>query len=361
MTDAATLIPELGQIIRNGEPKRRAEAARRIAGLFFEGAATLQDRHVDFLDNILIDLVPYAELNVRAEIAERMSLYANAPPVLVGRLARENDILVASPVLKRSPVLDEETLIEIAQVKGPGHLLALAERKTLSSEVTDAIVRRGDREAVRRAAGNAGARFSERGYSELIRRAGQDGVLTLAIGQRDDLSDQRLKDLLAGSLDVIRRRLFDVVKPERQNAIKQAMAETSDVPASSKIKRDFARAQRTILALHKDGGLGEAALLHFAKIRHYEEAIAALAALSGVGIGVLDNLVQSDRYDPILIVGKAIGLEWATVRALILLRLGPNRTPAPTDIETARLNFARLMPSTAERVVAFWKTRFSPY
>jgi hypothetical protein len=70
-------------------------------------------------------------------------------------------------------------------------------------------------------------------------------------------------------------------------------------------------------------------------------------------------LIAGDRLDPILIVCKAIGLEWATVRALILVRLGPNRVPSPADIESARLNFARLMPSTAERVVGFWKTRQS--
>jgi len=47
------------------------------------------------------------------------------------------------------------------------------------------IVRRGDREVVRRAARNAGALFSPSGYSALIRRAGPDGVLTLAVGQRE--------------------------------------------------------------------------------------------------------------------------------------------------------------------------------
>jgi hypothetical protein len=31
--------------------------------------------------------------------------------------------------------------------------------------------------------------------------------------------------------------------------------------------------------------------------------------------------------------------------------------PAAADIEAARTNFARLMPSTAERVVQFWKSR----
>ena len=81
--------------------------------------------------------------------------------------------------------------------------------------------------------------------------------------------------------------------------------------------------------------------------------------MSGVKIPTLDNLIMSDRYDPILIIGKTIGLEWATVRALILLRLGPNRVPAPSDSESARVNFAKLMPSSAERVVGFWKARQS--
>ena len=50
-------------------------------------------------------------------------------------------------------------------------------------------------------------------------------MLTLTVGQRDDLSAEQLKELVAGSIDVIRRRLLDVVKPERQTAIRQAMAE----------------------------------------------------------------------------------------------------------------------------------------
>jgi uncharacterized protein (DUF2336 family) len=359
MTVATTLIPGLDEIVRNGDPKLRAEAARRIAELFFQDAAHLRPNHVDLFDEILIDLVPHAELIARAELAERMSLVANAPRVLVGRLARENEILVAGPILRRSPVLDEEALLEIARVKGQGHLLAMSERPKLSADLTDVIVQRGDRDVVRRTAGNAGALFSEGGYTELIKRASQDGVLTLTVGQRADLSDLRLKQLLAGSLDVVRRRLFDVVKPERQNAIKLAVAEITGIPERFESKRDFVPAQRTILALHEAGNLNEAALLGFAKTYRYEEAVAALAAMSGVKITTLDNLISSDRYDPILIVGKTVNLEWATVRALILLRLGPNRVASPADIEGARVNFARLMPSTAERVVTFWKTRQS--
>jgi uncharacterized protein (DUF2336 family) len=357
MTAATSLIPGLEEIIRGGDPKRRADAARRIADLFLQGAANFRAEHIDLFDGVLIGLVPQTEIAARAELAERLSLLTNAPRGLVGQLAREDEIVIAGPLLRRSPLIDEQALIEIARTKSQEHLLAMTERPALSPGLTDVIIRRGDRDVVRRAAKNAGAAFSQSGYSALIKRAGQDGVLTLTVGQRDDLSDQHLKDLLAGSIDVIRRRLHDMVKPARQAAIKQAMSDIAGVTAPVDSRRNFEPAQRAILVLHEAGELNETALLDFARAHKYEESIAALSAMSGVKIATLDRLIAGDRYDPILIVSKAIGLEWATVRALILLRLGPNRVPSPADIEGARVNFARLMPSTVERVVNFWKTR----
>ncbi len=359
MTAAASLIPGLDDIVRHSDPARRAEAARRISELFFEDASRLRASHVALFDDILIGLVPYVETVARAELAERFSLIANAPRALVGQFARENEILVAAPVLRRSVVLDDDVLLDIARLKGQAHLLAMAERGTLSTGLTDIMVRRGDREVVRRTAGNAGAAFSATGYHALIKLAAQDGVLTLTVGQRRDLSDAHLKQLLTGSLDVVRRRLFDLVKPERQAAISRVMNEIGEFPEIVQTKRDFVPAQRTILALHRGGNLNEAALLGFAKRFAYEESVAALAAMSGVGIATLDRLISGDRHDPVLILGKFVGLEWATVRALVLLRLGAHRVPAPADIENIRVNYARLMPSTAERVVSFWRTRQS--
>ena len=359
MTPATSLIPGLDEFVRDGDPKRRANAARRISELFLQGAGNFRAAHVDLFDGVLTGLVPHTEPEARADLAERLALLGNAPRRLVGQLAHEEEIAIAGPLLRRSPVIDEQMLIEIASAKGQGHLLAMADRPALSPGLTDVIVRRGDRATVRRAAGNAGASFSHAGYSTLIKRAGQDGVLTLAVGQRADLSTPQLKRLLAGSIDVVRRRLFEVVKPERQADIKQAMSEISGVPERVETRRDFAPAQRAIITLHRAGELNEGALLGFARAHKYEESVAALSAMSGVKIATLDRLVAGERQDPVLIVGKAIGLEWATVRALVLLRLGPSRVASPTDIESARVNFTRLMPSTAERVVGFWQTRQS--
>jgi uncharacterized protein (DUF2336 family) len=364
MAAAASLIPNLeipglDDIVKNGEPKRRADAARKISELFLGGATQFGPAHVDLFDGILTGLVPHTDVAVRAELAARLAFLANAPPTLVNQLAGEDEISIAGPLLRRSPVIAEPTLIEVARMKGQGHLLAMSERPKLPAGVTDVIVRRGDRAVVRRVAGNAGAQFSGTGYSALIKRAGGDGVLTLAVGQRDDLSVPQLKDLLAGSADIVRRRLFEVARPDKKAAINRAMVEIVGAPKQSEVRRDFAPAQRAILALHHAGALNQAALLSFAKAHKYEESVAALSALSAVRIATIDRLIMGDRHDPILILGRAVGLEWATVRALIVLRLGPGRVPSATDIEQARLNFERLVASTAQRVVSFWQTRES--
>src|SRR3954447_5629218 len=142
MTPATALIPGLDEIVSGGDPKRRADAARRISELFLQGAGNFGSDHVDLFDGVLTSLVPHAELAERADLAERLSLLANAPRALVGQLAHDDEIAIAGPLLRRSPVIDETMLLEIATMKGQGHLLAMAERPTLSTDLTEIMVAR---------------------------------------------------------------------------------------------------------------------------------------------------------------------------------------------------------------------------
>src|SRR5436305_14211931 len=137
MIAATSPIPGLDEILRQGDPKRLAQATRRIAELFVQGASTYGSDHVDLFDRVLIDLVPYTEISARAHLAERLANVANGPRTLLAQFAREEDLSVAGPVLRRSPVLGEQVLIEIAHMKGQGHLLAMTERPKLSADLTD--------------------------------------------------------------------------------------------------------------------------------------------------------------------------------------------------------------------------------
>jgi uncharacterized protein (DUF2336 family) len=357
MAEAKSLIPELDAIVRHGDPTRRGEAVRKIADLFLQGASRFQPAHVDLFDSILTSLVPQTEVEARQALSTRLAELVNAPPQLVAMLVRDDEIEIAAPLLRHSPQIDELTLLDIAKAKGQPHLLAISDRPTLGPRVTDVIVRRGDRDVIRRVASNAGAIFSQIGYSGLIRRASDDGVLAVTVGQRDDLSPEQLKHLLAQSVEVVRRRLFDAAAPELRASINRAIQDISGAPQHLALTRDFASAERIVRKMEQSEELNEGALLRFARSHQYEETAAALAAMSGVRIATIDQLLKGDRDDPMLILGKSIGISWATVRALIALRVGPGRSPAPHDVEEARQNFERLVPATAHRVLAFWQTR----
>lgn len=358
MAVAIPALPELSEIVQNGDPRRQVDVVRKISDLFAKGAAQFQPRHVELFDGILIGLVPLVEIDVRAQVAEQLAPIPNAPPSLVGLLVHEDEITIAGPLLRSSPLVDEPTLIEIAAAKGQGHLFAISERATLSPHVTDIIVGRGDRDVMRSVASNSGAQFSPNGYSGLISRASGDGALALAVGRRQDITQQQLKELLEHSADIVRRRLFDMASPARRVAINQAMIGIGSTPSSRTQPSDFARALREILTLSYAEALNEAALMAFAKERKYEESVAALSVMTGVSLTIIDHLIRGDRPDPLLIMGKSLGFEWNTVRALILMRVGPGRpSPSIPEMEEAAMNYERLAPATAQRVMKFWQKR----
>lgn len=359
MNPARLLQPELDDVVGSASPERRADAVRRIADLFVQGASNFSAEHIDVFDGVLLRLVAEVDVEMRSELARRFCSLVNAPPLLIAQLAQDEDIGIAGPLLRRSSQIAEGTLVDLAGARGQTHLIAISERSTVTPPVSDVIVRRGDREVLRSIAVNAGAQFSEIGFSGLVRRAAQDVVLASAVGSRADLSAERLKDLLAVASEPVRRRLIEAAQPNRRIAINRALRELAGAPERWTVTRDFAPAQRTIVSLHHRGALSEAIVQEFARAFQYEETVAALSAMSGVRIATLDPLMAGDSHDPILMLSKALGFAWSTVRAMIGLRLGPDRMPTSPDVEEARHNFERLAPSTAQRVVGFWRLRQS--
>ena len=76
---------------------------------------------------------------------------------VVHTLAWDDEIAIAGPVLSLSDRLTTPDLIEIALAKSQPHLLAISERSSLSEELTDTLIERGDQEVINKLAENAGA------------------------------------------------------------------------------------------------------------------------------------------------------------------------------------------------------------
>jgi uncharacterized protein (DUF2336 family) len=354
MSAAPSLIPELEDIVQNGSPRRRERALRRITALFLDGASLFNDDHVRLFDDVFNRLIDEIESKARAELSHRLAPLGNAPGELICRLARDDDILVAGPVLRQSRRLAEVDLVEIAETKSQAHLLAISGRSGIAETVTDVLVRRGDREVARSVAENRGALLSDDSFTVLVARSDGDDVLAERVGQRPDIPPPLFRALLLKATAVVQQRLFASATPEIQVEIRNVLARVSKEVGIKVAPRDYREAQRTIAALRLRGQLNEGQILVFAKASQYEEMIAGLADLCAVPIDVVDRLMGGERPDPILILCKSMGWGWPTARAIMGARLG-RKANSNQGLDTAFSNFERLTAATAARVIRFWQ------
>lgn len=355
MAVPASLIPELEEVLQHGSAERRARTLQRITTLFLNGADQFNEDHVALFDGVFIRLIEEIENKARAELSNRLAPVSNAPIEAVRRLAKDDDIAVAGPVLEQSPRVPEADLVDIARTKSQAHLLAISGRTGIAEAITDELIRRGDRHVVRSVADNREARLSDRSFTKLVDQSEEDGILAEKVGMRPDIPPRLFRDLLLKATEVVQQRLLAAAKPDTQAEIRRVLARVSNEVATA-TSRDFSAAQRAIESLHQQGKLNETALVDFANSGKYDEMIAALSRLCLVPIDVVDRLMGGDRPDPVLILCKSAGWEWPTVKALIMARPG-NRNASSAGLDTAFSNFERLSPATALRVMRFWQAR----
>lgn len=350
----ASLLPELEEVVQHGSAEKRAETLRRITTLFLDGVPNFSARHIALFDDVIGCLIEEIEAKALAELARRIAPIPNAPAGVITTLASNDDIDVAGPVLKQARLADRD-LMQIAETKSQAHLLAMSTRLGISEALADILVERGDRDVARSIANNRHAHLSDGAFTTLVRRAEQDGMLAEKVGMRTDIPPRLFRQLLMQASDVVQKRLLSKAKPETQAEIRRILAQVTDEVAAKAAPRNYTAALAAVRALHKERKLSEQDVAEFAEAGKYEETIAALATMCAVPVEVVDRLMSGDRADPVLILSRAAGFGWPTVRSILKARTGPK--PSPQSLDIARENFERLSAPTAQRVVRFWQVR----
>jgi uncharacterized protein (DUF2336 family) len=350
----ASLLPELEDVVQHGSAEKRAETLRRITTLFLDGAPSFNAEHMALFDDVIGRLIEEIEAKALAELARRIAPVPNAPAGVVSTLARNDDIAVAGPVLEQARLSDPD-LIYIAETKSQAHRLAMSTRLGISQALADILVERGDWEVARSIANNRHAQLSDHAFVKLVKRAEQDGLLAEKVGMRTDIPPRLFRQLLIQASEVVQKRLLAKAKPETQVEIWRVLAQVTNEVAAKAAPRNYASALAAVRAMHKQRKLGEADIAEFARTGKYEETIAALASLCAVPVEVVDRLMNGERADPVLILARAAGFGWTTVKAILNAR--PDAKPSPQTLDVAHENFERLTATTAQRVVRFWQVR----
>jgi uncharacterized protein (DUF2336 family) len=361
-----SIVDEVETALSAGSAAKRLETVKRVTDLFLSSAGNYNAEQIELFDKLLERLVKTIEIRAIADVSARIALaelsaqlapVSRAPPSVVRRLAQNDEISVAGPVLRESARLNEDDLTEVAQLKSEQHLLAIAGRWWLKEVVTDALLARNYPSVSRRVVNNPGARVSAAGFAIVVAQAESDPELVVETGIRVDLPPALRDRLLRNATEAVRARLLSRAPPHLFEELRNAItAVTAGVTRDMSRPHDFTEARRSVALLAEKGELNQATLLGFAEQRRYEETVAALALLSESSIDVIRPLMQSLRDDGVLVPCKVARLDWRTVSAVLQCRFA---TGSMSSLELGKLQkqFAEMDPESAGRLLRLWQVR----
>ena len=150
----------------------REALARRVADILPSLTSSSHDRLANIVQPILLRLVADAAEQVRFIIADAAKHLSTVPRDAVLRLATDTEIRVAEPVIRLSPLLNEDDLLAlVASPPVNATLHAVARRIGIGEAVTDALIAQGDRLAISLMIENASAKIRASSMEDVLNRA----------------------------------------------------------------------------------------------------------------------------------------------------------------------------------------------
>ncbi|MEP2945795.1 MAG: DUF2336 domain-containing protein [Lentilitoribacter sp.] len=185
------IIKEFLQWTVNSDTKSRVMAVRALCEAYISGHFTSEEMKAaeGSMALLLEDLSPA----VRKEMATVLAQSVNVPTMIINALAQDQ-IEVSAPILAFSPLLSDNSLVDLIATGGFSQQFIIAKRDYLSASVCAALVEVGDKEAVLALLDNPNAHIARLSISRLAERFGYYGPIRSQLLERCDLpSDTRHK------------------------------------------------------------------------------------------------------------------------------------------------------------------------
>jgi len=355
MSKSKSFLQDLDEAISRGTAESRSRALWHATDLLIAGRYS--DDEIWTFGEVIGRLADEIEVAARAQLARRLARTDNAPHHIINKLAFDDSIEVAGPVLRESGRLDAKTLVANARTKSQPHLLAISKRKSLEDAVTDVLVTRGNREVVNSVAKNDGARFSGFGFLHMIKRAEGDSILAEQLGLRKDIPRHLFQQLIAKASDDVRKRL----ERERPAMVGQIQTSVTDVTGALHSKfgpasKSYFIAKRAVATQHRYGNLNENSIFEYARSHKYEEVTIGLSLLCSLPGDVIERALADKNREMILVLAKALDFSWATTMSLLFLAAKDHRITA-NDLNDMENEFRRLNIETSRSVLKFYQSR----
>jgi uncharacterized protein (DUF2336 family) len=355
MGEVKSFLRNLDEAVLRGTAESRMRALWHTTDLMIAGRYS--DEEIWTFGEVIGRLADEIEVAARAQLARRLASCDHAPVNIIHKLAFDDSIEVAGPVLRQSERLDGEALVANARTKSQAHLLAISERMSLEEAVTDVLVTRGNWDVVNSVANNDGARFSEFGFLHMIKRAEGDSILAEQLGLRKDIPRHLFQQLIAKASEDVRKRL----ERERPDMVEQIQSSVTDVAGALQsrlgpVSRSYFVAKRLVTTQHRLGNLGENSIFGYARSHRLDEVTIGLSLLCSLPGDVIERALLDRNREMLLILAKALDFSWTTTMSLLFLGAKDHRITAQ-DLEDLENEFGRLNVATSLSVLECYRSR----
>jgi uncharacterized protein (DUF2336 family) len=355
MSAAKSFLRDLDHAVSRGTAESRTRALWHTTDLMITGRYS--DDEIWTFGEVIGRLADEIEVAARAQLARRLARFDNAPVNIIHKLAFDDSIEVAGPILQESEKLEPYALVANVCTKSQTHLLAISKREQLEETVTDVLVTRGDQEVVNSVATNSGARFSDFGFLHMIQRAEGDSILAEQLGLREDIPRHIFQQLIAKASDDVRKRL-EHERPAMVDQIKSTMSDVAGELQSKfgPVSRSHFVAKRLVTAQHRQGNLNENSISLYARSHKLDEVTIGLSLLCSLPGDVIERAVLDKNRETLLMLAKALDFSWATTMALLFLGAKDHRITG-SELSSLESEFGRLNARTSRSVLEFYQSR----
>jgi len=312
----------------------------------------LSDRESELITDVLFALMKQAEAELKIALSERLSALDNIPLRMILGLAND-DISIAEPVLRSSPVLHDMDLMYILQAKGATHGRVIAQRAGLSATIINMLAETRDFETAVNLCGNDGAKLTNHAFDIIAKMAKQDKRLAAPLLKREDVP-----------ADVV-SQLYEFVGTELKRTLSQRFGKQAEV--ANKIIDEMTvemddhptDAQESMLAyanlMHARGELKIPTMISALRRGQPAAFVVDFSVYCALPIDTVRNIIRQETGKGLAIACRAFDISKADFVSIYLLterfRNHGNRVVGHAELSRIMTMFDEINPDDAKRTI----------
>lgn len=201
----------------------------------------LSETESELITDVLLALMKQAEGDLKSAMANRLAAMENVPLRMVLALAND-DIKIADPVLRKSPVLQDLDLAYILQAKGVTHGRSMSHRRNLGVEMINMLADTKDFEIAVNMSGNDGLKLTKHAFEIFAGMAKNEDALAKPLLSRHDLPKDIAAQLYYFVSEELKHALVERFGYDAHNAVsavdditREILSEESELPQSDRL------------------------------------------------------------------------------------------------------------------------------